>query len=97
MSAALELTLISAYGMADIQALVPDRICPWADRLSLSEIPCSPSRPFMQQLAANLSNHMEGFVIDKTGLTDRFDLNLGRTPKGPSSARDLQRGKSHSD
>jgi uncharacterized protein (TIGR03435 family) len=34
----------------------------------------------MQQLAANLSNHLERFVIDKTGLTDRFDFNLGWTP-----------------
>jgi uncharacterized protein (TIGR03435 family) len=33
----------------------------------------------MQQLAANLSNHLERFVIDKTGLTDRFDFNLGWT------------------
>jgi len=34
----------------------------------------------MQQLAANLSNHLERIVIDKTGLTDRFDFNLGWTP-----------------
>jgi len=34
----------------------------------------------MQQLAANLSNHLERFVIDKTGLTDRFDFNIGWTP-----------------
>jgi uncharacterized protein (TIGR03435 family) len=34
----------------------------------------------MQQLAANLSNHMERFVIDKRGLTDSFDFNLAWTP-----------------
>lgn len=34
----------------------------------------------MQQLAANLSNHLERFVVDKTGLTDRFDFNIGWTP-----------------
>jgi uncharacterized protein (TIGR03435 family) len=34
----------------------------------------------MQQLAANLSNHLERFVVDKTGLTERFDFNLGWTP-----------------
>jgi uncharacterized protein (TIGR03435 family) len=34
----------------------------------------------MQQLAANLSNHLERFVVDKTVLTDRFDFNLGWTP-----------------
>jgi uncharacterized protein (TIGR03435 family) len=34
----------------------------------------------MQQLAANLSNHLERFVVDKTGLTDRFDFNLAWTP-----------------
>lgn len=35
----------------------------------------------MQQLAANLSNHLGRFVVDKTGLTDRFDFNLGWTPE----------------
>ena len=35
----------------------------------------------MQQLAANLSNHMQRFVVDKTGLTERFDLNLTWTPE----------------
>jgi uncharacterized protein (TIGR03435 family) len=35
----------------------------------------------MQQLAANLSNHLERFVVDKTGLTERFDFNLGWTPE----------------
>jgi uncharacterized protein (TIGR03435 family) len=34
----------------------------------------------MQQLAANLSNHLERFVVDKTGLTERFDFNLAWTP-----------------
>ena len=34
----------------------------------------------MQQLAANLSNHLGRFVVDKTGLTDRFDFNLAWTP-----------------
>ena len=34
----------------------------------------------MQQLAANLSNHLERFVDQKTGLTDRFDFNMGWTP-----------------
>ncbi|HEY4356736.1 MAG TPA: TIGR03435 family protein [Acidobacteriaceae bacterium] len=34
----------------------------------------------MQQLAANLSNHLERLVIDKTGLTERFDFNMGWTP-----------------
>jgi uncharacterized protein (TIGR03435 family) len=34
----------------------------------------------IQQLAANLSNDLERFVIDKTGLTDRFDFNMGWTP-----------------
>lgn len=33
----------------------------------------------MQQLAAHLSNHLERFVIDQTGLTDSFDFNLGWT------------------
>jgi uncharacterized protein (TIGR03435 family) len=35
----------------------------------------------MQQLAANLSNHLERFVVDKTGLTERFDFNLAWTPE----------------
>ena len=35
----------------------------------------------MRQLAANLSNHMQRFVVDKTGLTERFDLNLTWTPE----------------
>ena len=34
----------------------------------------------MQQLAANLSNHLGRFVIDKTGLTGRFDFNIGWAP-----------------
>jgi uncharacterized protein (TIGR03435 family) len=34
----------------------------------------------MQQLAANLSNHLGRFVVDKTGLTDRYDFNLAWTP-----------------
>ena len=34
----------------------------------------------MQQLAGNLSNHLGRFVVDKTGLTGRFDFNLGWTP-----------------
>ena len=34
----------------------------------------------MQQLPANLSNHLERFVVDKTGLTDKFDFNMGWTP-----------------
>jgi uncharacterized protein (TIGR03435 family) len=34
----------------------------------------------MQQLAGNLSNHLERLVVDKTGLTDRFDFNFGWTP-----------------
>jgi uncharacterized protein (TIGR03435 family) len=41
----------------------------------------------MQQLAANLSNHLGRFVIDKTGLTGRFDFNMGWTPdRLPTSA-----------
>jgi len=41
----------------------------------------------MQQLAANLSNHLGRFVIDKTGLTDGFDFNLAWTPdQMPTSA-----------
>ena len=41
----------------------------------------------MQQLAANLSNHLERFVVDKTGLTERFDFNIGWTPdRLPTSA-----------
>src|SRR5439155_24563291 len=41
----------------------------------------------MQQLASNLSNHLERFVVDKTGLTERFDFNLGWTPERlPTSA-----------
>ena len=41
----------------------------------------------MQQLAANLSNHLGRFVVDKTGLTERFDFNLGWTPdRLPTSA-----------
>jgi uncharacterized protein (TIGR03435 family) len=35
----------------------------------------------MQQLAANLTNHLQRFVVDKTGLTERFDFNLGWTPE----------------
>jgi uncharacterized protein (TIGR03435 family) len=35
----------------------------------------------MEQLAANLSNHLQRFVIDKTGLTDRYDFSLGWTPE----------------
>ena len=35
----------------------------------------------MQQLAANLSNHLQRFVVDKTGLTERFDVNLAWTPE----------------
>ncbi|MGE3401529.1 MAG: TIGR03435 family protein [Vicinamibacterales bacterium] len=34
----------------------------------------------MQQLAANLSNHLGRFVVDRTGLTDRYDFNLAWTP-----------------
>ena len=34
----------------------------------------------MQQLAANLSNHLGRFVVDKTDLTGRFDFNMGWTP-----------------
>ena len=41
----------------------------------------------MQQLAANLSNHLGRFVVDKTGLTERFDFNMGWTPdRLPTSA-----------
>lgn len=41
----------------------------------------------MRQLAANLSNHLGRFVVDKTGRTDRFDFNLGWTPdRLPTSA-----------
>lgn len=35
----------------------------------------------MQQLAANLSNHLGRFVVDRTGLTERFDFNLAWTPE----------------
>ena len=35
----------------------------------------------MQQLATNLSTAVEGLVIDKTGLTGRFDFNLAWTPE----------------
>ena len=35
----------------------------------------------MQQLAANLTNHLQRFVVDKTGLTERYDFNLGWTPE----------------
>ena len=38
----------------------------------------------MQQLAANLSNHLERSVVDKTGLTDRFDFNIG-VDAGPAA------------
>ena len=41
----------------------------------------------MQQLAAHLSNHLGRFVVDKTGLTERFDFNMGWTPdRLPTSA-----------
>jgi uncharacterized protein (TIGR03435 family) len=41
----------------------------------------------MQQLAANLSNHLQRFVVDKTGLNERFDFNIGWTPDQlPTSA-----------
>jgi uncharacterized protein (TIGR03435 family) len=41
----------------------------------------------MQQLAVNLSNHLERLVVDKTGVTDRFDFNMGWTPdRLPTSA-----------
>jgi uncharacterized protein (TIGR03435 family) len=35
----------------------------------------------MQQLAANLSNHLGRLVVDRTGLHDRFDFNLAWTPE----------------
>ena len=34
----------------------------------------------MQQLAANLAIRAERWVVDKTGLTDRFDFNFAFTP-----------------
>ena len=63
---------------------------PAAPRKPLDPLPCrfvgGPARSVaagvtMQQFAAHLSNHLQRFVVDKTGLTGRFDFNLGWTPE----------------